>query len=95
MIVVDGDMTIYGSNQWDGVVLVGGKLTSNGNNVTSGTVMSGLNRLIGVPADTMVDAQLNGTKSYQYNSCSVKKATTAQARYTMIPNTWMDDVAQY
>ena len=50
MLVVDGDMTISGSNQWDGVILVGGKLTSNGNNVTSGTVMAGLNRLIGIPA---------------------------------------------
>ncbi|HEX7977946.1 MAG TPA: hypothetical protein VF461_05050 [Gemmatimonadaceae bacterium] len=95
LLVVDGDMTIYGSNQWDGVILVGGKLTSNGNNVTSGTVMAGLNRLIGIPADTMVDAQLNGNKSYIYNSCSVKKATTAMARYTMVPNTWMDDLAQY
>jgi hypothetical protein len=95
MLVVDGDMTITGSNQWDGVILVGGQLTSNGNNVTSGTVMSGLNRLIGIPAAAMVDAQLNGTKSYQYNSCSVRKATTAMARYTMLPNTWMDDIAQY
>jgi hypothetical protein len=95
MLVVDGDMTISGSDQWDGVILVGGKLTSNGNNVTSGTVMAGLNRLIGIPADTMVDAQLNGNKSYQYNSCSVRKATTSMARYTMLPNTWMDDVAQY
>jgi len=95
LLVVDGDLYISGSNQWDGVILVGGQLTSNGNNVTSGTVMSGLNRLIGVPAAAMVDAQLNGTKSYVYNSCSVKKATSAQARYTMVPNTWMDDIAQY
>ena len=95
MLVVDGDLTISGSNQWDGVVLVGGQLTSNGNNVTSGTVMAGLNRLIGVSAAAVDDASLNGTKSYQYNSCSVKKATTSMARYTMLPNTWMDDIAQY
>jgi len=95
MLVVDGDLYISGSNQWDGVILVGGQLTSNGNNVTSGTVMSGLNALIGIPTSAMVDAQLNGTKSYVYNSCSVKKATTSQARYTMLPNTWMDDIAQY
>ena len=95
MLVVDGDLTITGSNQWDGVILVGGTLTSNGNNVTSGTVMAGLNRLIGQTVGSLVDDVLNGTKSYQYNSCSVKKATTSMARYTMLPNTWMDDIAQY
>ena len=95
ILIVDGNLYINGSNQWDGVVLVGGQLTSNGNNVTSGTVMAGLNRLIGVPAASLVDADLNGTKSYMYNSCSIKKATSSMARYTMVPNTWMDNVAQY
>jgi hypothetical protein len=95
ILIVDGDLTINGSNQWDGVVLVGGQLVSNGNNVTSGTVMAGLNRLIGISAGALSDADLNGTKSYQYNSCSVKKATSAMARYTMVPNTWMDNIAQY
>jgi Tfp pilus assembly protein PilX len=95
ILIVDGDLNINGSNQWDGVVLVGGQLTSNGNNVTSGTVMAGLNRLIGIPTAAVQDADLNGTKSYMYNSCSVKKATSSMARYTMVPNTWMDNVAQY
>lgn len=95
ILIVDGDLNINGSNQWDGVVLVGGQLTSNGNNVTSGTVMAGLNRLIGISASAVSDADLNGTKSYMYNSCSVKKATSSMARYTMVPNTWMDNVAQY
>jgi hypothetical protein len=95
MLIVDGNLTIAGSNQWDGVILVGGQLTSDGNNVTSGTVMAGLNRLIGLPAAAVNDASLQGTKSYQYNSCSVRKATTSMARYTMLPNTWMDDIPQY
>jgi hypothetical protein len=95
ILIIDGDGTINGSNQWDGIVLIGGKLTSNGNNVTSGTVMAGLNRLIGIPAAAVDDASLNGTKSYMYNSCSVKKATSSMARYTMVPNTWTDNVAQY
>ena len=95
ILIVDGNLNINGSNQWDGVVLVGGQLTSNGNNVTSGTVMAGLNRLIGIPAAAVADADLNGQKSYMYNSCSVKKATSTMARYTMLPNTWMDNVAQY
>lgn len=95
VLIVDGNLNINGSNQWDGVVLVGGQLTSNGNNVTSGTVMAGLNRLIGVPAAALLDADLNGQKSYMYNSCSIRKATSSMARYTMVPNTWMDNLAQY
>jgi hypothetical protein len=95
ILIVDGDLDINGSNQWDGIVLVGGQLSSNGNNVTSGTVMAGLNRLIGETAAAVDDASLNGTKSYVYNSCSVKKASSSMARYTMVPNTWMDNLAQY
>jgi hypothetical protein len=97
MLIVDGGLYINGSNQWDGVIMVGGQLTSNGNNVSSGTVMSGLNLLTGgtAAAASTDDAMLNGQKSYIYNSCSVKKATSSQARYTVMPNTWMDNVANY
>jgi len=95
MLIVDGDLTISGSDQWDGVILVGGKLTSNGDNVTSGTVMAGLNLLTGGTAGAVEEGDLNGTKSYMYNSCSVAKATSSMARYSMVPNTWMDDIAGY
>jgi hypothetical protein len=100
MLIVDGDLTISGSNQWDGVILVGGQLTSNGNNVTSGTVMSGLNMLTGsnVQRTVAMDdslAVLNGQKAYVYNSCSVTQATKSLARYSAMPNTWMDNVASY
>jgi hypothetical protein len=98
MLIIDGDLTINGSNQWDGVILVGGVLTSNGNNVSEGATLSGLNYLVGAhpgPSTATDNAQANGTKSYVYNSCSVSKATSAMARYTMMPNTWMDNLAGY
>ncbi|HEX9484839.1 MAG TPA: hypothetical protein VF929_09655 [Gemmatimonadaceae bacterium] len=97
MVIVDGDLNINGSNQWSGVILVGGILTSNGNNVSDGATLSGLNALTGAKplASSADDATANGQKSYQYNSCSVAKATSAMARYTMLANTWMDDVAGY
>jgi len=97
MLIVDGDLTISGSNQWYGVILVGGILTSNGNNVSEGATLSGLNALTGAPPSpsSADDAQANGTKSYVYDSCSVAKATSAMARYTMMPNTWMDNLPGY
>lgn len=100
LLIVEGNLDIDGSNQWDGVILVGGQLTSNGNNVTSGTVMSGLNMLTGTSVQRAVAtddslSMLNGTKSYVYNSCAIEKATKSLARYSAMPNTWMDNVAGY
>ena len=97
MLIIDGDLTINGSNQWNGVILVGGVLTSNGNNVSEGATLSGLNYLVGARPgmSSADDAQANGTKSYVYNSCSVARATSAMARYTMMPNTWMDNLPGY
>ena len=43
IIIADSNFTISGSNMWDGIVLVGGQLTSNGNNTTAGATLSGLN----------------------------------------------------
>ena len=40
-------MTISGALQWDGIILVGGTLTSNSNNSVNGAVVTGLNVLIG------------------------------------------------
>src|SRR5205085_12346339 len=47
MIIADSDFSISGSNMWDGIVMIGGKLTSNGNNTTSGATYAGLNYQIG------------------------------------------------
>ena len=97
MLIVDGDLSISGSNQWSGVIMVGGILTSNGNNVSEGATLSGLNALTGTrpSASTSDDAVANGQKSYVYDSCSVARATSAFARYTMMPNTWMDNLPGY
>ncbi|MBW8838938.1 MAG: hypothetical protein JF602_03645 [Gemmatimonadetes bacterium] len=50
IIIADADFTISGSNMWNGIILVGGQLTSNGNNTTAGATVSGLNyKLPGAP----------------------------------------------
>ncbi len=94
MIIADSDFTISGSNMWNGLILVGGQLTSNGNNTVAGATMSGLNFLTGgTPSlSTIDDATANGNKTYDYNSCYVSKATTKLRKYAGIPNTWSDNV---
>lgn len=97
MLIVDGDLTISGNNQWYGVIMVGGVLRSNGNNVSQGATLSGLNTLTGLAPNpsTADDAIANGTKSYVYDSCSVARATAGMARYRILPNTWMDNLPGY
>jgi hypothetical protein len=95
MIIADSDFTISGSNMWNGLIMVGGQLTSNGNNTVAGATLSGLNFLTGgTPSLSAIDdATANGQKTFDYNSCYVSKATTKLRKYAGIPNTWSDNVA--
>ncbi len=97
IIIADSNFTISGSNMWDGIVLVGGMLTSNGNNTTAGATLSGLNFMIGgTPSTSSVDdSNANGQKTYVYNSCNVDKATSHMKKYSVMPNTWMDNLASW
>jgi hypothetical protein len=97
MIIADSNFSISGSDMWSGILLVGGQLVSNGNNVTYGTTMSGLNWLLGgtPPAGTIDDATANGQKSYVYDSCSVAKASQKLRHFVAMPNSWVDTVAGY
>jgi hypothetical protein len=91
MIIVDSDFTISGSNMWDGIVLVGGALTSNGNNTTAGATFAGLNYLIGgTPGGSADNSDANGQKSYTYNSCNVTKASKGLQAYKTWTNTYID-----
>jgi hypothetical protein len=97
IIVADSDFVISGSNMWAGIILIGGKLTSDGNNTTSGATVSGLNyKLPGAqqPAPGYINdnATANGTKSYVYNSCNVSRATQKMKHYVALGNTWVDDI---
>ena len=98
IIVADSDFTISGSNMWNGIILVGGKLTSNGNNTTAGATVSGLNYLLSnaqQPGQGVIidDATANGNKTYVYNSCMVTRATQRLRHFVPIADTWLDDVA--
>ncbi len=92
-LIVTGDLTISGSNMWDGVILAGGNLTSNGNNTVEGAVVSGLNVQFGA---SLPQASVgNGTKTYQYNSCNVESAMAKQAKLVPFTNAWVDNWPTY
>ena len=92
MIIATGHLTISGSTAWKGVLLVGGDITSNGNNGIQGATVSGLNVKLGtyVPSSTA-----NGTKEYLFNSCEVAKATTPAGALVTLRNTWVDNWVEY
>ena len=71
-LVVTGNLAISGSVNWRGIILVGGALTSNGNNTVDGAVISGLNTKLGMTVP--VSDVGNGTKTFRYNSCDVASA---------------------
>lgn len=94
LLVVAGDLdTGSGSTfNWKGIVLVGGDLTGNGNNNIQGAIVSALNAKLGqtVPINTV-----NGTKTYQYNSCEVAKALRGMGALIPLQNTWVDNWVEY
>lgn len=107
-LIVLGDLDLNGAQLWDGIILVGGKMTSNGDGTVSGATESGLNALLTSTefqaAQTKSSSSLdnppersvaNGTKSFQYNSCEVAKAAGGLASYSVYPNAWMDNFVTY
>jgi len=102
MIIADSDFTINGSNMWSGIILIGEQLTSDGNNTVSGATITGLNYLINgqTPNFTQKSSDTdnsiaNGQKTYVFNSCAVAMASQQLRRYVTMPNSWMDNLANY
>ena len=71
---------------------MGGDITSNGNNGIAGATVSGLNVKLGLPVPVSTG---NGTKTYQYNSCEVAKATMSSGALVTLRNTWVDNWVEY
>lgn len=92
-LVVRNNLTISGSKSWDGIVLVGGTLTSNGNNTIHGAVVTGLNVVIGENPPTNDIG--NGNKHYRYDSCNVAKAAANFGGLKPLRNTTVDNWPSY
>lgn len=89
-LIVQGDLTIGGNFQWEGLILVGGALTSNGIEHISGAAITGLNLLLGgAPGASDLG---NGSWEYHYQSCNVLKALQALGWPVEEPGTWFEDL---
>jgi hypothetical protein len=102
MIIADSDFVINGSNMWNGIIMVGEQLTSNGNNTVAGATITGLNYLVNglTPSQTTKSSDTdnsiaNGQKNYVYDSCYVSMAAQHLRRYVTMPNSWMDNLASW
>ena len=91
--MVRGDLTLSGSFSWEGLILVGGTLTSNGNQTIEGAIMTGLNVKLGLPVD--VSDVGNGNKTVRYNSCNVSDALQNLGSMRQVPNGWVDNWPAY
>ena len=87
-LIVTGDLTFGGADEWNGIILVGNRIIDNGSGNISGAVVSGLNVKKGMTVG--LSSRANGTKDYTYNSCDVARAANAFARMIPMRNAWLD-----
>ncbi|HUF51260.1 MAG TPA: hypothetical protein VMN60_10525 [Longimicrobiales bacterium] len=88
-LIVTGDLTFGGNDKWEGIILVGGKITDNGSGDIAGAVVSGLNVLKGMPVGE--SSKANGTKDYTFDSCAVTNAASNQSKLLSVQNAWVDN----
>jgi hypothetical protein len=90
-LVVTGNLQMNGDWVWDGAVLVGGYVSSNGFQTIDGATVSGLNILLGesVPSSDIG----NGNKSFTYNSCNLLKAMRdGFGGLSEVPGAWSESM---
>jgi type II secretory pathway pseudopilin PulG len=93
ILIVTGDLHLDGAVSWEGLILTGGSLTSNGNNLVYGATVSGLNVKLGMnPAASDI---ANGTKNFQYDSCALKRALGQFGSIQRVRNGWIDTWPSY
>ena len=97
VIHVTGDgLTIIGDTTWEGIVLVGEHLTSNGNGKVYGATYTGLDAILAAdPEQWALDLGQNsvgnGNKRFQYDSCMVAAAMESFGGLSVMDNVWMDN----
>lgn len=94
-LIIQGSLTIGGSDGWSGIILAGGSVNSGGNSDFDGAITAGLNLKIPGVAVPSPSFYANGTKSYYYNSCTIQKAMSAMGAQVVLKNAWVDNWVKY
>lgn len=96
LLIVFGDLRLNGSQAgWNGIILVGGSLRSDGTNEVQGATITGLNVKLGYSVDDNDVNDLNGTKQFLYNSCNVNQSLSAMGSLRVYQNSWANSFPAY
>lgn len=72
ILIAPANLNVGGGWEWEGIVFVGNELRVNGNVDIYGTILSGLNSLVGEPIGRSDLG--NGTKNLRFDSCAIMEA---------------------
>lgn len=82
-LIVRGNLDMQGDFKWDGIILVGGTMTSDGYQEINGGMVTGLNMLLG---QSVAQSDIgNGTKQFHFHSCNVTSAEQQWASLVLEP----------
>jgi hypothetical protein len=96
LLITFGDLRLSGNTAgWSGILLVGGRLRSNGTNEVQGATITGLNVKLGYSVSDNDVNDLNGTKQYMYNSCNVRSALSNLGALRVYQNSWANSFPSY
>lgn len=89
-IILDGNVSMNGAFVWNGIILAGGRLVSDGAQEIWGAMYTGLNRLLG---ESVSESEVgNGYKVFRYNSCNVEAAKRSMGWLSQRPGSWHEDI---
>lgn len=92
-IIATGNVHMSGDFQWDGILLAGGYLTSNGYQTITGATITGLDVLLGESVPTSDIG--NGDKKFLYNSCYIEAASKGfmdAGGMAIVPGSWSEEI---
>jgi hypothetical protein len=95
ILIVTGNLTWNGTplKTWEGLILVGGTLTANGQGNIYGALITALDVKTGTPVG--LNDVGNGTKNYWYDSCALARALGHIGSIQRVRNGWTDTWSSY
>lgn len=87
-LIVRGDLKISGETNWDGPIMVGGSVTTDGKQVVHGAIASGFNLMLG---ESVGQSSIgNGSKEIIFHSCNLHMSMEHTATFVADPGTWSE-----